>query len=132
MIDPGLRRPDGDCAMPVFDTDQFVLRLIAEPLFYDEEYEALGNLSLIDAEEQCERYVASFAPEDGLFVLEEATEWEEYEPGEADDIGYALAVDSREVGTYESADEVAEMLLRLAREHGLSPSITLLFEEEGD
>jgi len=118
--------------MPVFDTDQFVLRLIAETLFYDEEYEALGNLSLIDTEEQCERYVASFAPEDGLFVLEEATDWEEYEPGEPDDIGYALAVDSREVDTFETADEVAEALLQLAREHALAPSITLLFEEEGE
>jgi len=118
--------------MPVFDTDQFVLRLIAETLFYDEEYEALGNLSLIDTEEQCERFVASFAPEDGLFVLEEATEWEDYEPGEPDDIGYALAVDSREVETFESPESVAEALLRLAREHGLAPSITLLFEEEGE
>jgi len=132
MISPDFPCPNGGCAMPVFDTDQFVLRLIAETLFYDEEYEALGNLSLIDAEEQCERYVASFAPEDGLFVLEEATDWEDYEPGEPDDIGYALAVDSREVGTFESADEIAEMLLQLAREHGLAPSITLLFEEEGD
>lgn len=118
--------------MPVFNTDHFVLRLIAETLFYDEEYEALGNLSLIDIEEKCERYVASFAPEDGLFVLEEATDWEEYEPGEPDDIGYALAVDSREVGTFDTADEVAEALLKLAREHALAPSITLLFEEEGE
>ncbi|MDA0378561.1 MAG: hypothetical protein O2899_03625 [Bacteroidetes bacterium] len=116
--------------MAVFDTDHFVLRLIAETLFYDEEYEALGNLSLIDPEEKCERYVASFAPEDGLFVLEEATEWEDYEPGEADDIGYALAVDSREVETFETAEDAAAALLRLAREHGLAPSITLLFEEE--
>ena len=116
--------------MSTFNTDQFTIRLIAETLFYDEEYEALGNLSLIDLEEKCERFVASFAPEDGLFVLEEATEWEEYEPGEADDIGYALAVDSREVGTYESAEGVAAELLALARTNNLAPSITLLFEEE--
>ena len=116
--------------MSTFNTDQFTIRLIAETLFYDEEYEALGNLSLIDLEEKCERFVASFAPDDGLFVLEEATELEEYEPGEADDIGYALAVDSREVGTYESAEGVAAELLALARTHNLAPSITLLFEEE--
>ena len=67
--------------MSALDTEQFVLRLIAKTLFYDEEYEALGNLSLIDTEEKCERYVASFAPEDGLFVLEEAIEWEDYEEG---------------------------------------------------
>jgi len=116
--------------MSEFDSDQFIIRLIAETLFYDEEYEALGNLSLVDSEEQCERYVASFAPEDGLFVLEEATEWEEYEPGEADDIGYALAVDSRELGTFETAEDCARQLLALATEHNLVPSITLLFEEE--
>jgi len=116
--------------MAVFDTDRFVIRLMAETLFYDEEYEALGNLSLIDTEEKCERFVASFAPEDGLFVLEEATEWEDYTPGEADDIGYALAVDSRELGTFETAEDTAAELLGLAREHGLAPSITLLFEEE--
>ncbi len=116
--------------MSTFNSDQFIIRLIAETLFYDEEYEALGNLSLIDLEEKCERFVASFAPEDGLFVLEEATEWEEYQPGDPDDIGYALAVDSREVGTYESAESVAAELLALARTHNLAPSITLLFEEE--
>jgi len=111
-------------------TDEFTLRLIAETLFYDEEYEALGNLSLIDTEERTEKYVASFAPEDGLFVLEEATDWEEYDPGEPDDIGYALAVDSREAGTFETAEAIATELLRLAREHNLSPSVTLLFEED--
>lgn len=116
--------------MAAFNSDQFIIRLIAETLFYDEEYEALGNLSLIDLEEKCERFVASFAPEDGVFVLEEATEWEEYQPGEPDDIGYALAVDSREIGTYESAESVAAELLALARAHNLAPSITLLFEEE--
>lgn len=116
--------------MSAFDPDHFTIRLIAETLFYDEEYEALGNLSLIDTEEKCERFVASFAPEDGLFVLEEATEWEDYEEGETDDIGYALAVDSREVGTYESAEEVATEFFNLAREYNLTPSITLLFEEE--
>ena len=44
--------------MSTFNTDKFTIRLIAETLFYDEEYEALGNLSLIDLEEKCERFVA--------------------------------------------------------------------------
>lgn len=116
--------------MTASHNDEFTLRLIAETLFYDEEYEALGNLSLVDTEGRVERYVASFAPEDGLFVLEEATEWEEYSPGEPDDIGYALAVDSREAGTFESPEEIAAEILRLAREFGLAPSVTLLFEED--
>jgi hypothetical protein len=116
--------------MNTFSVDDFTKRLIAETLFYDAEYEALGNLSLIDAGVSKERFIASFAPEDGVFVIEEATEWEEYVPNEMDDIGYALAVDSREVGNYETADDAAVALLTLAREHGLVPSITLLFEED--
>lgn len=116
--------------MSTFNLNAFALRLIGETLFYDEEYEALGNLSLVDTHAHKERYVASFAPEDGLFVLEEATEWEDYEPGTADDIGYALAVDSREVGTYDHPEKVARVLLELAEEHNLAPSITLLFEED--
>ncbi len=110
--------------------DDFAKRLIAETLFYDGEYEALGNLSLIDTGSEKERFIASFAPEDGAFVIEEAIEWEDYEPGEIDDIGYALAVDSRELSSFETADDAAVALLTLAREHGLIPSITLLFEED--
>ena len=116
--------------METFNLDDFTLRLIAETLFYDGEYEALGNLSLIDTESNRERFIASFAPEDGVFVIEEATEWEEYEPGQIDDIGYALAVDSREVSSYNTAEDASVALLTLAREHSLIPSITLLFEED--
>lgn len=117
-------------SMATFNLNTFALRLIAETLFYDEEYDALGNLSLVDEKAGREKYVASFAPEDGLFVLEEATEWEEYEAGSADDIGYALAVDSRELGSYDHVDEISKVLLDLAEQHNLLPSITLLFEED--
>jgi hypothetical protein len=113
-----------------FDSDDFAIRLIAETLFYDEEYEALGNLSLVDTSARKELYVASYAPEDGGFVIEEAVEWEEYEPGSPDDIGYALAVDSKDYASFDEADEAAVELLKLARKGGLMPSITLLFEEE--
>jgi hypothetical protein len=116
--------------MARFDIDDFTRRLIAETLFYDEEYEALGNLSLVDPSTAQERFVASYSPDDGLFVVEEATEWEDYEAGSDDDIGYALAVDSREHGSYESPEEAAEALLALAKAHSLAPSITLLFEED--
>jgi hypothetical protein len=116
--------------MARFDLEDFARRLIAETLFYDEEYEALGNLSLVDPALAKERFVASYAPEEGLFVVEEATEWEEYEEGGDDDIGYALAVDSREHGSYDSPEEASEALLALSKAHGLVPSITLLFEED--
>ncbi len=116
--------------MTAFDLDAFTLRLIAETLFYDEEYGALGNLSLIDESAAKERYIASYVPDDGIFVVEEATDWEAYTPDDEDDIGYALAVDSTEHGAYDTPDEVAKVLLDLARKHNLSPSITLLFEED--
>jgi hypothetical protein len=117
-------------AMAQFDSEDFTRRLIAETLFFDEEYEALGNLSLVDGRSEQERFVASYAPEDGVFVIEEATNWEDYEAGEADDIGYALAVDSKEHGSYETADEAADELFALASKFRLVPSITLLFEED--
>lgn len=116
--------------MEMFSLDEFALRLVAETLFYDGEYEALGNLSLIDQTTARERFIASYAPEDEVFVIEEAIEWEDYEPGQLDDIGYALAVDSREISSYNSAEEGAVALMTLAREHNLMPSITLLFEED--
>jgi hypothetical protein len=117
--------------MTPFNMDQFTRRLIAETLFYDEEYGALGNLSLIDMETGKERYVASYIPEEGTFTIEEATEWEQSgEAEEEDEIGYALAVDSEEYGSYNTAEEAAEVILQLAREQNLLPSITLLFEED--
>lgn len=116
--------------MKEFKPEDFLRRLIAETLFYDEEYGALGNLSLIDEEQRRERYVASFVPDNGSFQIEEATEWEDYEAGGEDDIGYALAIDSREHGVYDTPEEAAEVLLKLATESNLQPSITLLFEED--
>lgn len=116
--------------MNEFNAETFMRRLIGETLFYDEEYGALGNLSLVDLTQSRERYVASYVPDAGNFLIEEATEWEEYEPGQDDDIGYSLAVDSKEYGTYETPEEASDVLLRLAMEHSLLPSITLLFEED--
>lgn len=116
--------------MAAFDLDQFTRRLIAETLFYDDEFGALGNLSLIDTEGRRERFLATYVPDDGTFVIEEATEWEDYEPDASDEIGYALAVDSKEHGCYDTPEDTADTLLNLAREHGLVPSITLLFEED--
>lgn len=116
--------------MTAFNLEHFTRRLLTEALFYDEEYGALGNLSLIDPKARREQYVASYLPDDGQFIIEKATDWEGYDREEDDEIGYALAVDSEEHGSYETADEAAEVLLALARDEGLLPSITLLFEED--
>lgn len=116
--------------MTPFNLEHFARRLIEETLFYDDEYGAIGNLSLIDPASRRERFLASYVPDDGTFVIEEATEWEDYSAGESDEIGYALAVDSKEHGSFDTPEQAAEALLLLARDQGLLPSVTLLFEED--
>ena len=118
--------------MTSFNLEDFTRRLLTETLFYDEEYGALGNLSLIDQEAGQERYVASYQPEDGSYIIEEATAWEtEIDQEEEDDaIGYALAITLEDHGEYDTPEEAVETLLLLAREEGLLPSITLLFDDE--
>lgn len=116
--------------MTPFNLERFTRRLIEEALFYDDEYGAIGNLSLIDPSARRERYLASYVPDDGTFVIEEATEWENEGPEEGDEIGYSLAVDSKEHACFDTPEEAAETLLGLARDNGLLPSVTLLFEED--
>lgn len=119
--------------MPNFDLENFSLRLIAESLFYDQEYGIVGSLSLVDREAGREAFIVSFMPEDGTFLIEEATAWETDRP-EADEedevVAYALAVDSVEYGTYEIPEAAATATLELATELDLLPSFTFLFEDE--
>ena len=98
--------------MADFDDENFTQRLLAETLFYDHEYGLIGNLSLVDIDARRERYIASFMPDDGTFLIEEATAWED-DPA-MDDVPEAAA----------------QALLALAREHDLLPSFTPLFEDE--
>ena len=114
----------------MFNVDQFARQLLIEALFYDEEYGALGNVSLIDPESVRERYLASYDPERDIFLIEEAVEWEDLDADEDGEIDYALAVDGKEFGTFETPEDAADQLLALAREHNLAPSFMILFEEE--
>lgn len=116
--------------MSDFDLDTFTRLLLAEMLFYDEEYGALGSLSLIDPVTQREQYLASFMPDDGTLLIEEATDWEVDYAVEDDDVAYALAVGSTEHGRYALPEEAADALLDLARTHNLLPSFMLLFESD--
>jgi hypothetical protein len=114
-----------------FDQENFTQRLIAETLFYDQEYGLIGNLSLIDVDERRERFIASFMPDDGTFLIEEATDWEDMPDLDEDiEVAYALAIDSDVYGEYEVPEVAAEALLSLAAEHDLLPSFTPLFEDE--
>jgi hypothetical protein len=117
--------------MPAFDLENFVHRLISETLFYDGEYGLVGSLSLVDVDANKEMYIASFMPDDGTLLIEEATEWEEpFELDEETDVAYRLAIASTEYGTYEIPEVASGALLSLAEEHGLLPSFTVLFEDE--
>ncbi|MEM6326076.1 MAG: hypothetical protein AAF791_03065 [Bacteroidota bacterium] len=113
-----------------FSVDQFARQLLIEALFYDEEYGALGNVSLIDPASVRERYLASYDPERDTFLIEEAVEWEDLDADEDGEVDYALAVDGKEHGTYETPEDTADQLLNLAREHALMPSFMILFEED--
>ena len=117
--------------MPDFDLENFTHRLLAESLFYDLEYGLVGSVSLIDPETEREMYIASFMPDDGSFMIEEATAWEAPpELEDEEDVAYALATESTVHGTYEIPEVAANTVLTLAREHGLLPSVTVLFEDE--
>lgn len=118
--------------MSAFDFKAFSTRMIAEALFYDEEYGAIGNMSLVNEEEQKEYFIAYYLPEEEHFVIDEATEWEDYDPEEEAAIGYALAIDTDEFMVSKSQIEIAETVLALAEEHNLMPSAALFFEEETD
>jgi hypothetical protein len=70
-------------------------------------------------------------PDDGTFLIEEATDWEDDPELEDDaDVAYRLAIESREHGTYEIPEVASGALLALAREHDLLPSFAVLFEDE--
>ena len=113
-----------------FSIDQFARQLLIEALFYDAEYGALGNVSLIDQEAVRERFLASYDPERDSYLIEEAVEWEDLDADEDGEVDYALAVDGKEYGIYETPDEAADTLINLAKEHNLAPSFMVLFEEE--
>jgi hypothetical protein len=117
--------------MASFDLENFTHRLIAESLFYDTEYGLVGSLSLVDADAGKERFIASFMPDDGTYLIEEATGWEdEVDLDEDIDVAYRLAIESTEYGTYEIPEVAAAAVLALAEEHDLLPSLTVLFEDE--
>jgi hypothetical protein len=114
-----------------FSIDQFARQLLIEALLYDPEYGAIGNVSLVDKESVRERYLASYDPERDAYLIEEAVEWEDLDADEDGEIDYALAVDGKEYGSFETPDDTADALLGLARDQDLAPSFMILFEEEG-
>ncbi|WP_022836215.1 hypothetical protein [Salisaeta longa] len=117
--------------MPDFSLSLFTKHLLAETLLYDEEYGLAGAVSLVDAAGEKERYLASFMPDDGTFLIERATAWEDpVELDDPEDVAYRLATDSTVESTHDLPEEAAHALLELAEAYDLMPSFTLLFEDD--
>ena len=113
-----------------FDINLFSERLLSEVLFYDDEYGAIGNLSLIDTNQEKEKYIAFYSPAERTFVIEEATEWEQADPDDEAYVGYDFATDTNTYLTSLDMKEIAKALMSLAAEKGLYPSISLSFEDD--
>ncbi len=116
--------------MSDFDLQAFTRTLIGESLFYDDEYGAISNVSLISEQENKELFIAYFLPEESTFVIDKVTDWEDYDPDEEGAIGYALAIDSEEHMASKSQDDIAKEVLALAEKFNLTPSASLFFEDE--
>lgn len=110
-----------------FDLTEFSRTLLAETLYYEDNFGLVGSVSLVDPAKSREVYLASFDPEEGQFVVERATAWE---PAEDLRIDYTLASDGNLVGTFERGEGAATQLLDLARREGLIPRFHLLYEDQ--
>ena len=113
-----------------FDSKQFAVNLISEVLFYDEEYGAIGNFSLIDTEQSKERYIAFYSPEEGSFFIEEAVSWEPSDPDDTQTLGYEFAMETKSFMVAQDPHTLAARLVELAEEKSLQPSVSLAYEEE--
>ena len=113
-----------------FDLNGFAIQLLSEVLFYDEEYGATGNLSLIDPEKGKEVYVAFYSPQEQHYLIEKATEWDPMDPDDEAELGYEFASDSVTHLSSVDVSEIATVLHDLAEEQNLYPSVSLTFEDD--
>lgn len=107
-----------------FNPTEFARTLLAETLYFDDEHGSIGSVSLVDAASGQEQYMASFDPESELWLIEEATEWDD----EAVE-GLLMATDGVTRGEFEDPVDAAGRVLELAAEKGLTPIFLPLFEE---
>ena len=107
-----------------FNPVDFARVLLAEALYFDDEHGSIGSVSLIDPSSGKELYMASYDPESESWLLEEATEWDD-EPVE----DLIMATDGNAIGEFDDPLEIANSVLELAAERGLTPVFLPLFEE---
>ena len=122
-------RITNESTMASFNLERFAKNLIAQSLFCATDVGVWSSVGLIDPVRHRERYVATMEPSEETYLIEEAIEWEPWtDTPENDAIGYKLASDFGEHGIYDSEEEVAEVLLALARAEGLEPAIMLVYD----
>ncbi|MEM1271915.1 MAG: hypothetical protein AAGI08_17850, partial [Bacteroidota bacterium] len=102
------------------------LQLLTETLFFDPEQGTVGSVSLISNEDGRELYMAAYDPDEDLFIIEKATDWD---PPEEAVEGVRFALDGDTDTTHETPEDTASALLGLAKEQNLEPSIAFLLEE---
>ena len=116
------------------DYRQFAHTLLSDALFYDPEYGVVGSVSLVDPEDRPmrrERFIAGFDPSEEVYLIEEATEWDETSDEDDEEAEYLFAADGEVAHRCETNEEAAEVLLEIAVREGLVPAFMPLFEEEG-
>ncbi len=115
------------------DYRYFAHTLLSDAMFYDPEYGVVGSVSLVDPVDRPlrrERFIAGFDPTEEIYLIEEATEWDEASDDEDEDVGYLFAADGMVAHRFETSEEAADMLLDIAAREGLVPTFMPLFEEE--
>jgi hypothetical protein len=114
--------------MPTVDLETFSKELLTEMLFYEENFGLVGTVSLVDMNAGKERYLGSFDPDEGAFILEEATAWA---PVEDEAMEYELAMEGEIVETITDPGKMAnELFTRAVSEH-LTPHLQILYEDMG-
>ncbi|MBL7977882.1 MAG: hypothetical protein JNN12_06040 [Bacteroidetes Order II. Incertae sedis bacterium] len=108
-----------------FDLKAFTLELIAESVFYDDEYGLFSNVILIDKANNREAYYAYYDPEKDDFVIEVANAWEALAEEE-----YQIASAGEEHSRYESVEELSAKLLDMAEAGELEPKVMIIFEDD--
>lgn len=108
-----------------FDNKAFTLELLAESVFYDEDYGLFSNVILIDRAQNREAYYAYYDPEKDEFVIEVATAWEKMEEEE-----YDIASAGEEHSRYADAEALSAKLFELADSGNLLPRVMIIFEDE--
>lgn len=114
--------------MSTFDIETFSKELLREMLFYEENFGLIGTISLVDTDAGRERYLASFDPDEGAFILEQATEWA---PLEDDDMAYELAMEGKVIETFTETTAIVDELFARATRENLRPYLQILYEDVG-